>query len=222
MDDVNRNVIAQSLKDLDWKGVPLRNREALERAIAALECSELDAVPIPMLLFCPKCGLQHVDAAEPARVGESVWDKPPHRSHRCHACATVWRPADVPTVGVASIGTTGQADNWERVAHTVAVGAVRTVTVDEVEKNLLRKLLTFAWEVDIAWHRDRNEVRRIKLDLRDGVSMAPSLIEHRVDLIREFLATARHAVFAGGGDPDATPVKHRIKRSRHRSESAQA
>ncbi|HDR9758766.1 hypothetical protein KDX16_33610 [Burkholderia vietnamiensis] len=256
--------------------------------------------PIPMLLFCPACGLQHVDAPEPAHDGEEEWDNPPHRSHKCHACATVWRPADVPTVGVASIQTSGQADNWDRSACTVAndapekcagcvarctnnppdcyarpvaddaagardertapfancsfhhcdlpgqcksegtchhparaagslsderrytqidmeryaracmqardtrvavaqAGAVRTVTIEEAEKRLLRKLLSFAREIDIKWHRDRNEICRIKLDVRDGESMAPRLIEHRVDLIREFVSTARNAFSAGGG-----------------------
>ncbi|MBN3776188.1 hypothetical protein G3O06_01240 [Burkholderia sp. Ac-20345] len=305
--------------------------------------------PIPMLLFCPACGLQHVDAPEPAHDGEEAWDNPPHRSHKCHACATVWRPADVPTVGVASIQTSGQADNWDRAARTVAndapekcagcvarctnnppdcyarpvaddaagaqdertgpfancsfrhcdlpgqcksegachhparaagaqsddrrytqidmeryaracmhardtrvavaqagatltekqahalygsamrtmelggpyqtveaasaaivrallgslpiekAGAVRTVTIEEVEKDLLRKLLSFAREIDIKWHRDRNEICRIKLDVCDGESMAPRLIEHRVDLIREFVSTARNAFSAGGG-----------------------
>jgi hypothetical protein len=214
MADMDKNAIAQALKDLDWKRLPVRNREAIEQAIAALEQGDLNtpkqavdgvapslAAPIPMLLFCPACGLQHIDATEPARDGEKAWDKPPHRSHKC-ACGTVWRPADVPTVGVASIQTTGQADNWDRSAHTVAAGAVRTVTIDEVEKNLLRKLLTFAWQVDIMWHRDRNEIRRIKLDVRDGVSMASRLVESRVDLIREFVGTARNATFPGGGAAD--------------------
>ena len=100
---------------------------------------------------------------------------------------------------MASIQTTGQADNWDRFARTVAAGAVRTVTVAEVEKSFLRKLLSFALELDIMWHRDRNEIRRIKLDVRDGVSMAPPLVEQRVDLIREFVSTARNAISSGGG-----------------------
>ncbi|OXI29616.1 hypothetical protein CFB84_43510 [Burkholderia aenigmatica] len=85
-----------------------------------------------------------------------------------------------------------------RVAVAQA-GAVRTVTIEEAEKRLLRKLLSFAREIDIKWHRDRNEICRIKLDVRDGESMAPRLIEHRVDLIREFVSTARNAFSAGGG-----------------------
>ncbi|CAJ7720283.1 Uncharacterised protein [Burkholderia pseudomallei] len=75
--------------------------------------------PIDMLLFCPKCGKQHID--EPEVVfgdaddsdGEVIWDNPPHRSHLCHACGTIWRPADVPTNGVAAIATRGRADTWD-------------------------------------------------------------------------------------------------------------
>lgn len=73
--------------------------------------------PIDMLLFCPKCGVQHVDAPEKASEGHPVlyadaWTNSPHRSHLCHACGTIWRPADVPTNGVAAIQTSGKADTW--------------------------------------------------------------------------------------------------------------
>lgn len=86
-----------------------------------------EAKPIPMLLFCPKCGVQHVDAPEfvsdpgggnlgvamkIAADREGAWTNPPHRSHLCHACGCIWRPADVPTEGVATITTRGSADNW--------------------------------------------------------------------------------------------------------------
>lgn len=64
--------------------------------------------PIPMVLHCPECGIQHVDKAEP----EKGWDNPPHRSHLCHGCGCIWRPADVPTDGVAAISTRGAADTW--------------------------------------------------------------------------------------------------------------
>lgn len=76
--------------------------------------------PIPMLLYCPKCGLQHVDAPEMFEAtvgidsnGRPDWHNPPHRSHLCHGCGCIWRPADVPTNGVASIMSVGKADTWE-------------------------------------------------------------------------------------------------------------
>lgn len=69
--------------------------------------------PIPMILNCPKCGMQHIDAPEP----DSGWDNPPHKSHKCRpqdgGCGTVWRPADVATVGVREIKTRGDADTWQ-------------------------------------------------------------------------------------------------------------
>lgn len=62
--------------------------------------------PVDMLLFCPRCSAQHVDAMQLDRG----WTNPPHRSHECQSCGTVWRPADVATNGVAEIQTKGQAD----------------------------------------------------------------------------------------------------------------
>lgn len=61
--------------------------------------------PIRMILFCPSCGVQHVDAPAPP------WTNPPHRSHLCAGCGHIWRPADVETAGVAEIATKGQDDS---------------------------------------------------------------------------------------------------------------
>lgn len=85
--------------------------------------------PVPMVLFCPECGLQHVDAPKACTMAVGCvetgvcyadahdrpdqcarWDNPPHRSHLCAECGHVWRPADVPTVGVAEIETRGKDD----------------------------------------------------------------------------------------------------------------
>ena len=101
--------------------------------------------PIDMILHCPKCGHQHVDAPEPKHVlytdadadrpkeicdqngsvvldlckrcgrGESelsepCWTNPAHKSHLCHGCGAVWRPADVATNGVERIKTRGTRD----------------------------------------------------------------------------------------------------------------
>lgn len=99
------------------------------------------AVPINMVLYCPNCGKQHVDApdTEPCKgqcqmaqdygfspseghscstgcgymqEGSPRWTNPPHRSHLCHHCGCIWRPADVPTNGVAHIETKGKVDTW--------------------------------------------------------------------------------------------------------------
>lgn len=71
--------------------------------------------PIDMVLYCPRCRTQHIDAPEESiegaiRGGELFWDNPPHRSHLCHSCGFVWRPADVPTNGVKAVKTTGKKD----------------------------------------------------------------------------------------------------------------
>ena len=66
--------------------------------------------PINMLLWCPACGQQHVDAPDPS----GDWTNPPHRSHLCSGCGTVWRPADVPTNGVEAISSRGKADTWSQ------------------------------------------------------------------------------------------------------------
>src|SRR6185312_2119251 len=91
---------------LSQHGDPLRpyQVEAVAKAIA----DAVNREPIPMVLHCPSCGAQHIDAPEP----ENGWDNPPHRSHSCHTCKTVWRPADVATTGVTAIATRGSADNW--------------------------------------------------------------------------------------------------------------
>lgn len=85
---------------------------ACQERIAALE-SELAQArqqlsePIDMLLLCPNCGLQHVDAPDERTPG---WTNPPHKSHLCHACAHIWRPSDRPTNGAALIATKGDRD----------------------------------------------------------------------------------------------------------------
>lgn len=87
-----------------------------QRAAPAAVQAQPEEQPIPMILFCPKCGKQHIDAPATSEnephPHPGMWTNPPHKSHLCHGCGTVWRPADVPTTGVAAIGTKGKADNW--------------------------------------------------------------------------------------------------------------
>lgn len=85
------------------------------------------ADPVAMILFCPDCGLQHIDAPDPARG----WENPPHRSHLCHGCGHIWRPADVETCGVAEIETRGAGDRL----------LVRGLTLAAAESGRLRGLL---------------------------------------------------------------------------------
>jgi len=50
-------------------------------------------LPIPMLIWCPMCSARHID------VGEFATKH--HHTHSCQKCGLTWRPAIVPTVGVA-------------------------------------------------------------------------------------------------------------------------
>lgn len=89
----------------------------LRSQVAALTAQvEQAAQPIDMVLHCPACGMQHVDAPSPTD-GQNLrmWSNPPHKSHLCRpedgGCGHIWRPADVPTNGVAAIKTKGKADS---------------------------------------------------------------------------------------------------------------
>lgn len=123
------------------------------------------AVPINMILHCPKCGLQHVDAPDADIPGQvvrdgklvsvpcvikandpSAWTNPPHRSHLCHGCGHIWRPADVPTNGVAAIKTKGKADS-PRVDPRQAFEDAAMLDW------LVKERLLFAWVTD---YRDGN------------------------------------------------------------------
>lgn len=99
---------------------------SVERIAAKLE------TPIDMILHCPACLEQHIDAPdEPDKYCVTTpdggcastdprcmhqeepaprWTNPPHRSHLCKHCGFIWRPADVATNGVAEIKTKGKDD----------------------------------------------------------------------------------------------------------------
>lgn len=73
---------------------PLRQL-ALVAAIDAVRAVVLEKelpAPVPMLLWCPKCGQRHVD--------KGAFAKKVHHTHACQNCGLAWQPAIVPTVGV--------------------------------------------------------------------------------------------------------------------------
>lgn len=94
--------------------------EAMTQIDAALAQPQ---APIDMVLHCPVCHTQHIDTPKPRHIvgtgnGYDVpdiwapeWTNPPHRSHLCHSCGHIWRPADVPTNGVAAVLTKGKVDS---------------------------------------------------------------------------------------------------------------
>lgn len=118
--------------------------DALAAAPAAHQAEQqAEREPIDMVLHCQKCGMQHIDAPEDADCdGEVVhsfgWSNPPHRSHLCHGCGHVWRPADVPTNGVQAVKTKGKADS------PVMQQAEREPLTDEQ----IRQLWAFYWVGD--------------------------------------------------------------------------
>lgn len=89
-----------------WDELDAANDNHMRGRAEAILQAMCELVPVRMLLFCPQCGTQHVDAPDPARN----WSNPPHRSHECQHCLHVWRPADVATTGVALLRSRGQRD----------------------------------------------------------------------------------------------------------------
>lgn len=63
--------------------------------------------PIDMIIVCFNCGERHIDKPDPKKG----WTNPPHKSHLCHKCGAIFRPADVCTNGVSDIKTKGKNDN---------------------------------------------------------------------------------------------------------------
>jgi len=51
--------------------------------------------PIPIVVNCPRCTMQHVDRGEFAQRA--------HRTHRCEHCGHEWRPANVATIAVTEL-----------------------------------------------------------------------------------------------------------------------
>lgn len=97
-----------------------------------------EAQPIDMILYCPNpsCRKQHIDKPDlpdPCDERDPAWTNPPHRSHKCHGCGLIWRPADVPTNGVAAIKTKGKNDSpAPDVRPSVPVSDERKLIVDLV------------------------------------------------------------------------------------------
>lgn len=98
---------------------------AHKRSVVCRVCWYAPKDPIPMILHCPSCHVQHIDEPKARHiVGKGngwdipdvwveAWTNPPHRSHLCHACGHIWRPADVATTGVSTINTRGSSDSYQ-------------------------------------------------------------------------------------------------------------
>lgn len=102
------NRVSAAIGDAEVRGVRHGRGEDLTKPRGQWQSKKAEPKPIDMVLFCPKCNAIHIDRPEP----EKGWDNPPHRSHLCHGCGTIWRPADVPTNGVAKPQTRGEKDTF--------------------------------------------------------------------------------------------------------------
>lgn len=117
--DERHQVIAAAIRDIGKRWLSAPPPGAAQQAVG-VPAEPPTQEPIPMVLHCPACGLQHIDApdrlenivhASSGTIVDQLWTNPPHRSHLCHGCGHIWRPADVPTVGVAAVQTKGKADS---------------------------------------------------------------------------------------------------------------
>jgi hypothetical protein len=81
------------------------------RELAALrdQNAGLRAGPIPMILFCPRCSVSHID--------EGGWATKSHKTHLCATCGFTWMPCAMPTVGVAAIDSFGPIDTALGAPH---------------------------------------------------------------------------------------------------------
>lgn len=131
-----------------------------------------------------------VDAANDARLLSELMEARCEDLLRAHGGAVAGAaPAPQPAA---------PADNVDEALCVGTQSAPVALDGTRIETELVRRLLARAWLIDVKWHRDRHEIRRIVLDLRDTVTMAPSHVESRAALVLEFLATARGAQFPGG------------------------
>lgn len=104
---------------------------------------EPEETPVPKVLHCPRCGLQHVDVDDD--TGKWATTRL-HRKHLCKpsdgGCGQAWRPFDYPTVGVrevssrSSITTTAGDAGGVRSDHSAGLcaPAIRPLTADEARK----------------------------------------------------------------------------------------
>lgn len=130
--------VADGASELNWIGTS--SHHLLPKPPAAAQ------EPIDMVLHCPKCGLQHIDAPDERTPG---WKNEPHRSHLCHGCGHIWRPADVPTNGVQAITTKGKADSPIATPQpAVTAGAVDAATATPPQSDTLWRLLTGGYDFE--------------------------------------------------------------------------
>ena len=159
LDACSYQVLAQAATQSDWIPPEYSSNEWLADCTHFLRhghpkpAAQLEGQPIDMVLHCPVCHTQHVDVPVTdheytAQLHESSWWElggekperwmnPPHKSHLCHNCGHIWRPADVPTNGVLFVQTKGTKDSPLPKQQRADPGTI----APNADKGLLRKAL---------------------------------------------------------------------------------
>lgn len=106
--DKDREHVRQQARKLHvltlFEALPEERQDALLRNLET---------PLEVILVCPSCGKQHVDAPDPPEIkAPTRWNNPPHRSHLCYFCGCIWRAANVPTNGAEFVKSRGKVDTW--------------------------------------------------------------------------------------------------------------
>jgi len=138
--------------------------------------------PIPMILNCPKCGLQHIDAPEweddPHDIEHGqmrTWTNPPHRSHLCHGCGNIWRPADVATNGVKAIQTRGSNDSAPTAQQSAQAERAAGDLAERVKSKVMGRLELRGLLTDITHNNLRILGYELLDDLRGVLTVAPEM-----------------------------------------------
>lgn len=176
----------------------------------AYDLGARSTAPIDMVLHCPACGLKHIDAPDTRRVlaegvyvdDVTLWDNPPHKSHLCHGCGHIWRPADVPTNGVEHTKTIGKNDSIP-----AGVLAARSTAAQPVEPTGLKlvpiELTGAMWSA--GRHEFTAQAQRWKhAPTSDAASVVADVAPGEIH--RAMLAAAPPAA-SGDSTPPSAPVQ---------------
>ncbi|WP_186130455.1 hypothetical protein [Burkholderia gladioli] len=217
----------QKMLDCWWDGLPKGTAfvDCTPRGVygamldAAPAAPVAEAEPIPMLLFCPGCGTQHIDRPEShaeadASIGLQIkevvtWTNPPHRSHLCHECGVVWRPADVATVGVEAIETSGKADTWAKETPWIGHNrpAAQAVAADGEAQDDIEGIARAAGctNVDLIGDRAKAIERLTAFAVRVRAAVSPATAEKNEwkDAVDAELATIQSTADSYAGPKEA-------------------
>lgn len=93
-----------------------------------------EVAPVPMILYCPTCQKQHIDAPEPA-VG---WTNPHHSKHRCAFCKTEWRPFPYKTTGMTVEDFTRQKNELTEDDQVQVIEMAKTILTNDSAARVAR------------------------------------------------------------------------------------